>query len=497
MTARQVTITYGPPGTGKTRHCVDRLIQAIKGGLEPHEVALVSFTRAAAREARERVVAAISGLDARDLPFVTTLHALAYRRLRITSEQLLFGARLRDAVYEATGWQLAGEYSLNEATPAYLHAAAKNDVGDRCLRFIGMGKAWGCGTREAWRRENGLNPRCLVPWETVEDFERRLKQHKQESDLVEFPDIMDLDHGQPLPVRLFVVDEGQDLSPQQWAYARRLAAVADEVLLAGDDDQSIFEWAGADPLGLRRFHGGMNVLRQSHRVPRLAHQRADKIVRQICDRQDKVWTPRDDDGEVTSVSHLGQVPSLRTTGALVLARHVSQLRNMANELRDLAVPFEHHGRSSLDRPYIQAIRVHERLRAGEAITRRDLQLMQGFISVARETPAGMHHTWESLGWPEPRPSYAATLDLIPAEDLIYPFSVMQRGYRLDDKPLVRLSTIHGAKGHEHDTVVLCINAKRHTQLVTDAERRVAYVGLTRARKALHLYSTSHEHRWSV
>ena len=42
------------------------------------------------------------------------------------------------------------------------------------------------------------------------------------------------------------VDEAQDLSPLQWAVVRKLAERAKRIYVAGDDDQAIYKWAGAD-----------------------------------------------------------------------------------------------------------------------------------------------------------------------------------------------------------------------------------------------------------
>ena len=52
-----------------------------------------------------------------------------------------------------------------------------------------------------------------------------------------------------------VLDEAQDLSPLQWQMIDKMLSFpqVEEVTIAGDDDQAIYEWAGADPHGMAGF----------------------------------------------------------------------------------------------------------------------------------------------------------------------------------------------------------------------------------------------------
>jgi superfamily I DNA/RNA helicase len=78
---------------------------------------------------------------------------------------------------------------------------------------------------------------------------------------------------------------------------------------------------------------------------------------------------------------------------------------------------------------------------------------------------------------------------IPLETREYYLSCLRRDPRsLSDPPRVRVDTIHGAKGLEADRVLLLTDidgrVRRGTELDPDAEARVWYVGVTRAREAL-------------
>ncbi len=51
---------------------------------------------------------------------------------------------------------------------------------------------------------------------------------------------------QPPYLDLLIVDEAQDLTPLQWTMVEKMAKNAEEVLIAGDDDQAIHRWTGVD-----------------------------------------------------------------------------------------------------------------------------------------------------------------------------------------------------------------------------------------------------------
>ena len=79
---------------------------------------------------------------------------------------------------------------------------------------------------------------------------------------------------------------------------------------------------------------------------------------------------------------------------------------------------------------------------------------------------------------------------MPAHEVTYIVSLLRRKEKLNQEPRINLSTIHGAKGGEADNVMLVTDLPRKADESyfqnPDDERRVFYVGMTRAKKALHL-----------
>jgi superfamily I DNA/RNA helicase len=75
-----------------------------------------------------------------------------------------------------------------------------------------------------------------------------------------------IDDGVSIPFKVLMVDEAQDLTPLQWDLVVKLARAVDRVYIAGDDDQAIYEWNGADVRLFQDFPGRSLILKKSVRL---------------------------------------------------------------------------------------------------------------------------------------------------------------------------------------------------------------------------------------
>ncbi len=126
--------------------------------------------------------------------------------------------------------------------------------------------------------------------------------------LLDFTDLLemfaDADDTYYPKLEVAIIDEAQDLSPLQWKIADRLIKRATKSYIAGDDDQAIFGWAGADVRSLLTYPGDQIVLNQSYRIPRVVHEYGNKIINRVKYRVPKVWDSRPEEGELHFYQHL-------------------------------------------------------------------------------------------------------------------------------------------------------------------------------------------------
>src|SRR5579872_2830539 len=236
------------PGTGKTQVMTHRAQILVRdAGINPEEILILTFTRAAAAELRSRLRNNL-GADV-PLPRVSTLHGFALRQLLRNSEHAAVPQPIRIADDYEQRWvieeDLAQILELKIRDVQHLFHLLSNDW--ESLRADVP--EWGA----AFERDH---PRFLGAWRehrAVFGYTLRGELVYQLKNALEQRDIR-IDR----PTEL-LVDEYQDLNACDQAIVRRLAAMGAHVYSAGDDDQSIYGFRFADPTGIRRFTEDFDV----------------------------------------------------------------------------------------------------------------------------------------------------------------------------------------------------------------------------------------------
>ena len=103
--------------------------------------------------------------------------------------------------------------------------------------------------------------------------------------------------------------------------------------LAGDDDQAIFVWAGADVERFIKEPAKERVLKYSKRVSRTVQEESQKPIEKIMGiRKEKNYLPRDFEGESLTIANLSQI-DLTKGKWLILSRTISRQIKIAEELK--------------------------------------------------------------------------------------------------------------------------------------------------------------------
>jgi DNA helicase-2/ATP-dependent DNA helicase PcrA len=503
-------IVFGPPGCGKTTTLLNMVEKELSDGTPPDRIAFVTFTTKGANEAIERACKRFK-LKKEQLPYFRTLHSLCYRSLGLRSANVLAGAAFNEfaeyARIEVTGraWSDDG-----------LLASFKR--GDRILFMENLARIRQVPLREQYNADpDGL------PWNEVTRVATALASFKASKGLMDYTDMLTefVHHDRDVGVKKLFVDEAQDLSSLQWSVVELLARSCDRVVVAGDDDQAIYRWAGADVEHLIAMEGTASVLGRSYRCPPVIQKLADKIIGGVAQRRPKKWAAKAGGaGVIEKRRAFGDVELSPDGSVLVLARNAYVIREQIEPaLRRAGVLYERNGVSSIKPAIIQAVFAWEDLRKGEAITLAEARRMYAYIAPLTGVKRGfktLKHYGEDEDVPvslgdliqtggllqDPNLPWHDALDRLPQEDMSYILAARRRGEKVrGGKPRVRLSTIHSAKGGEADHVVLMkeMAARTHQEMALrpDDERRVFYVGVTRTRERLSVVSgeTSRECPW--
>jgi len=353
-------------------------------------------------------------------------------------------------------------------------------------------------------------------WNTVNYVDKCYTEYKEHYELYDFTDMLQcfIDEAEVSCPKfdLVFLDEAQDLSPLQWDIAHILDKNAKKMYAAGDDDQAIYRWAGADVEQFITLDGSSETLSQSYRVPRRIHRTAENIVSRIRSRYPKKYEPKDSEGCVSYISSLDDI-DVSSGQWLILAQAGYILIPVVVMLRSSGYLFTYKGHRSISAKISSAVNGWEQLRKGKSITLETAKDIYSFMSTGNRVKRGfktmsgaddsnvfnmlqLQDDWglvigEELIWRE-------ALDRLPEESRVYITAMLRRGEKFNAEPRITVSTIHGSKGGESENVVvftdLSPSADDAMSEGNDDLHRVFYVAVTRAKENLFIVESEDSNR---
>ena len=488
---------FGPPGTGKTTSLLNKVEELLSDGVASNQIGYFAFTRKAAHEARDRAVLRFNLDPEKNFLFFRTLHSLAFQLLGLNGAEVLKESHLTK-FSQIVGVNLT-ESTENVEDEGFTTFRSNHPI----MRAIDLARTTLQGPR--WAYNN------MELFETYYHFEHIFNEYekfKKQSGLKDFTDMLvELAANKTLIPKLKVVflDEAQDLTPLQWDVAHLLNEKCERMYIAGDDDQGIFGWAGADINHFIGLEGSSEVLSQSYRVPHSVWKMADGIANRIRHRQKKVWSPRAAEGSTRFVNDHYSIDFADQW--LILAQANYMLNEIGAYLKTNGYFFERFNTPSLSKKVRSAISswTHLNLGHNREISLTEAQNLYSHISSADGSlkrgaknllKAANEQDLFTMGLLREHFGLEATgdwneaLDRIKPEDRAYASTLLNRGVDLNSKPQIKLSTIHGAKGGEADNVflILDLSGKALEQMAKnpDDAHRVLYTGITRTKENLLL-----------
>ncbi|WP_395656030.1 ATP-dependent DNA helicase UvrD2 [Nocardioides sp.] len=512
-------------GTGKTRAITHRIAYGVATGVyAPTEVLAVTFTTRAAGEMRGRLRAlGAPGVQAR------TFHSAALRQLRYfwthahgTELPTLIESKIGLLATAARRQRLSADQALLRDLASEIEWAKVSNVHPDDYARIAARRG---------RSVTGQTPETVAHvFSSYEEVKRGQGRMDMEDVLLLTAGMLADDERVAAQVRrqykFFVVDEFQDVSPLQSALLDLWLGGRDELCVVGDPAQTIYSFAGANADYLRDFPKkypgttSVELVRNYRSTPEVV-EAANTLLAGSASQGVELRAQRPSGPPVSYTSRPDEVAE-----AEAVAAQVQRMRDAGRSLAEVAVLFRINAQSesfeeafSARRiPYVVrgAARFFDRPEVREAVTRlrgaarsgegsadgivESVTAILGGMGWSPEAPAGRGQTrdrWES--W-HALVNQAAEFASTPVDGVLPDLNAfvddLDRRAAEQHAPVadgVTLATFHAAKGLEWDAVFLC-GLQDGTLPITYAEgpaaieeeRRLLYVGMTRARVDLHL-----------
>ena len=482
------TIVLGPPGTGKTFTLLNKVEEYLKN-TDPDRVGYFAFTRKAANEAKDRAMKKFN-LSEDDLPYFRTLHSLAFRRLGVNKQNVM-----QKRHYEDLGKKINVPLDYNdyddEETGLF---TTKSDY----LRIINLAKLRNISLDQQFNLQEHNQD---VEYDKLVIIFNELERYKKEYGLIDFNDMVsDFIRSDVSPkFDVVFIDEAQDLSLMQWDMTKSIWNKTTDSFIAGDDDQAIFRWAGADVDSFITQTGKLLHLTESVRVPRKVHDYAMKIIGRVSNRLHKEWKARDKEGALSMYDNFEDV-DMSSGKWLVLGRTRYMLKELEDTLRTRGLYYENRFEHSYEKDIQEAAVDWEKLKNGELLPYKNLINISQYMghrhwdkekiqALVKESFYGINQLTEDYGLHTNKVWHEA-FDNAGSRRVDYIRAMRRSGEKLNKDPRIKLSTIHSVKGGEEDNVVLLTdlttNTNKSYEKNPDDENRLFYVGATRTKEHLHI-----------
>jgi DNA helicase-2/ATP-dependent DNA helicase PcrA len=496
-------------GTGKTRAITHRIAYAVAiGTMDPTKVLALTFTAKAAGEMRTR-------LRALGVPTVAarTIHAAALKQL-LYFWPTVFGGRTPDLITTKTGFLTE---AINRAGLADSLRASNREL----MRDLASEIEWAKVSQvaptdyiaevSARQQKPRVNPEQMVQIYTA------YESIKKEELAIDFEDVLllcaamleqepDVRERVQDQYRYFTIDEYQDISPVQQRLINAWLGNRQEICVVGDPAQTIYSFAGATPTFLNSFtqrfpeaevirlttgyRSTPEIIFAANALLRHGQMGQELVAHNGHGSKPMVSSYQDESAEVAGI--LDEISTLLSDGTppqeiAILARTNSQLATAEKALRNANLPYQVRNTEK----FFERKEIRDFL---SQVRKASVIPSDGWIDELR-TLAHPYLTGDAID------GIAALLHLareLDGDPTFEPKTLRTYLREVEDRvqqnnpptmPVLTLATLHAAKGLEWERVFLMGASDGQLPLTgsdTEEERRLFYVGITRAKADLHI-----------
>ncbi len=347
-----VQTTEGPllvlagAGSGKTRVLTQRIAYLIEAGIaDPYEILAITFTNKAAKEMRERVLRLVEYGDA---VWVATFHSTCVRILKRFADRLGYSTEF--TIYDADDQRTAMRHIIKD-----LELDPKKFKERKLVALISAYKNAHVTVDDLYKE--GMNDVAKrTEAEIYEAYEKRLKSNQA----MDFDDLLlktvelfekndDVLKLYQRRFRYILVDEYQDTNPVQFRFVYLLAKEHQNIMVVGDDDQSIYRFRGADIRNIldfeKHFPGTQVVkLEQNYRSTTHILDVANAAISRNRGRKDKhLWSALGKGSDVV----FRQYDSGKQEAEEIIRKIREKVRNAEYDYSDFAILYRTNNQSRL------------------------------------------------------------------------------------------------------------------------------------------------------
>tara|TARA_Y100001951_G_C11287195_1_gene269565 strand:- start:173 stop:1732 length:1560 start_codon:yes stop_codon:yes gene_type:complete len=514
-------IIPGPPGTGKTYRLVNTYL---KEEVEVHKtpvkkIGFFTFSKNASEIAKRRAIQFLTKVDwDEDLKYFSTLHALGSRECSIdTNTQLLKGKK----------WDLFKSYVGGFAERLNFDTFTADDgsiiYGNEYMKLINLARSRKIGLESQYNLQEHLND---ISFKDLQYLNECLIKYKKENQMFEFIDMISLfiDKQKCPPLDAVFLDEAQDLNNLQWDMFHYIESKAQRSYIAGDDDQAIMGFQGANSAHFVKLHKESEIdksLVKSRRVPKSVIKIAKSILEKIPsgERIIKEWQPTDYEGTVSFVSNYEAIDFSKGRW-LIQTRTNKMLEPIKDFFEDKGFYYSSKkGNNLITKDLIIAIDSWTKLSEGQLIPAKLARKMYSYMTVTggrikrgfgngksfkeiSEEVVNLEDLHKSHGL-QAAGNWQQAFDKPDERRKQYILALQENGEDISpvSRPRIRLSTIHGAKGDEDENIVhfldLDILSYNEFQRNPHPEHRLQFVGVTRTISNLYIVNPTGPYGYQI